>query len=44
MSTIDTRFFLDVRPTTKVAYVFIEELTKSWVSFNHNPLRTITKI
>jgi hypothetical protein len=32
-----TRFVPKVRPTTKVAYVSIEELTKSRGSFNHNP-------
>jgi hypothetical protein len=33
----DTRFVPEVQPITKVAYVSIEELTKSWVSFNPNP-------
>jgi hypothetical protein len=33
----DTRFVLEVRSTTKVVYVSVEELTKSQVSFNHNP-------
>jgi hypothetical protein len=33
----DTRFIPEVWPTTKVAYDSIEELTKSRVSFNHNP-------
>jgi hypothetical protein len=33
----DTRFVPEVLPTTKVAYVSIEVLTKSWVSFNPNP-------
>jgi hypothetical protein len=37
-STIDTRFDLEIWPTTKVAYISIEELTKSQVSFNPNPL------
>jgi hypothetical protein len=37
-STIDTRFVSKVQPTTKVAYASVEELTKSWVSFNPNPL------
>jgi hypothetical protein len=40
----DTRFVLEVPSPTKDAYVSVEELTKSQVSFNHNPLRTITKI
>jgi hypothetical protein len=44
MSTIDTRFVPEVQPPTKDAYVSIEELTKSQVSFNPNPLQTITKI
>jgi hypothetical protein len=43
-STIDTKFVPEVWPTTKVAYVSVEELTKRQVSFNPNPLRTITKI
>jgi hypothetical protein len=38
VSTIDTRFVPKVRPTTKVAYISIEELTKSLVFFNTNPL------
>jgi hypothetical protein len=33
----DTRIIPKDRPTTKVAYVFIEELIKSQVSFNPNP-------
>jgi hypothetical protein len=33
----DTRFILEVRPTTKVAYISVEVLTKSRVSFNPNP-------
>jgi hypothetical protein len=33
----ETRFVPKVRPTTKVAYVSIEELTKIRVSFNPNP-------
>jgi hypothetical protein len=33
----DTRFVPEVLPTTKVAYVSIEVLTKSRVSFNPNP-------
>jgi hypothetical protein len=33
----DTRFVPKVQPTTKVAYIFVEELTKSWVSLNHSP-------
>jgi hypothetical protein len=33
----DTRFILKVQPIIKVAYVSAEELTKSRVSFNHNP-------
>jgi hypothetical protein len=33
----DIRFVSEVRPTTKLAYVSIEELTKSQVSFNPNP-------
>jgi hypothetical protein len=33
----DTRFVLKVWPLTKDAYVSIEELTKSQVSFNPNP-------
>jgi hypothetical protein len=41
---METIFISEVWPTTKVAYVFIEELTKSWVSFNPNPLQTITNI
>jgi hypothetical protein len=32
----DTRFVPEVWPPTKDAYVSIEELTKSRVSFNHN--------
>jgi hypothetical protein len=44
ISTIDTRFVPEVRPTTKAAYVSVEELTKSWISFNPNPLQMITKI
>jgi hypothetical protein len=43
-STIDTIFVPEVRLTTKVAYVSIEELTKSQVSFNSNPLQTINNI
>jgi hypothetical protein len=38
MTTIDTKKFLEVRTTTKVAYVSVEELTKSRVSFNPNSL------
>jgi hypothetical protein len=37
-STIDTRFVPEVQPPTKDAYVSVEELTRSWVSFNPNPL------
>jgi hypothetical protein len=33
----DTRFVSEVQPTTKVEYVSVEVLTKSWVSFNPNP-------
>jgi hypothetical protein len=33
----DTRFIPEVQPPTKDAYISIEELTKSRVSFNHNP-------
>jgi hypothetical protein len=33
----DTRFVPEVLLTTNVAYVSVEELTKSQVSFNHNP-------
>jgi hypothetical protein len=33
----DTRFIPEVQPTTKVAYVFVEVLTKNRVSFNPNP-------
>jgi hypothetical protein len=33
----DTRFVPEVWPTTKVAYVSVEVLTKSQVSFNPNP-------
>jgi hypothetical protein len=33
----DTRFVLEIRLTTKVTYVSIEEPTKGWVSFNPNP-------
>jgi hypothetical protein len=44
-STIDTRFVPEVWPTTKVAYVSVEEQAQTCrVSFNPNPLRTITKI
>jgi hypothetical protein len=43
-STIDTRFVPKVRSTTKVSYASVEELTKSHVSLNPNPLGTITKI
>jgi hypothetical protein len=39
----DTRF-LPVRPPINDAYVSVVELTKSRVSFNPNPLRTIIKI
>jgi hypothetical protein len=38
VTTIDTRFVLEVQPTTKVTYVSIDELTKRRVSFNHNLL------
>jgi hypothetical protein len=40
----DTRFVPEVQPLTKDAYVSVEELTKSQVSFNLNPLQTITKM
>jgi hypothetical protein len=40
----DTRFLSEVRPPTKDVYVSIVGLTKSRVSFNHNPFRTIIKI
>jgi hypothetical protein len=33
----DIRFVSKVRPTTKVAYVSIEHLTKSYISFKPNP-------
>jgi hypothetical protein len=33
----DTRYVPEVQPTTKVAYVSVEELTKSRVSSNPNP-------
>jgi hypothetical protein len=33
----DTRFVPKVQPTTKVACVSVKVLTKSQVSFNHNP-------
>jgi hypothetical protein len=33
----DTRFVPEVWPTTKFAYVSVEVLTKSRVSFNPNP-------
>jgi hypothetical protein len=33
----DTRFVLEVWPPIKDAYIFVEELTKSQVSFNPNP-------
>jgi hypothetical protein len=33
----DTKFVPKVQPTKKVAYVSVEELTKSQVSFNPNP-------
>jgi hypothetical protein len=33
----DTWFVPEVQPTTKVAYAFVEVLTKSRVSFNPNP-------
>jgi hypothetical protein len=33
----DTRFVPKVRPTTNVAYISIEEITKGWVSFNPYP-------
>jgi hypothetical protein len=33
----DTRFIPEVRPTTKVAYISVEELTKSRIFFNPNP-------
>jgi hypothetical protein len=34
---VDTRFVPEVQPATKDAYISVEELTKSRVSFNHNP-------
>jgi hypothetical protein len=34
----DTIFLPEVRAHTKDAYVSVVELTKSWVSFNPNPL------
>jgi hypothetical protein len=39
----DTRFVPQVQPTTKVAYVFIEELTKSRLSFNPNPPKLLPR-
>jgi hypothetical protein len=42
--TQDTRFIPDIRPTTKFSYVSIEVPTKGWVSLDHKPPRTITKI
>jgi hypothetical protein len=33
----DTKFVPEVQPTTKVVYVSVEGLTKSRISFNHNP-------
>jgi hypothetical protein len=33
----DTKFVSVVQPTTNVAYVSVEDLTKDQVSFNHNP-------
>jgi hypothetical protein len=33
----DTRFIPEVRLTTKVTYISVEEPTKGRVSFNHNP-------
>jgi hypothetical protein len=33
----DTRFVSENPPPIKDAYVSVEELTKSWVSFNPNP-------
>jgi hypothetical protein len=33
----DTIFVPEVQPTIKVAYVSVEELTKSQISFNPNP-------
>jgi hypothetical protein len=38
MDTIDTRFVPEVRSPIKDAYISVEELTKSHVSFNPNPL------
>jgi hypothetical protein len=38
ISTIDIKFVPKVRSITKVAYVFIEEVIKSRVSFNSNLL------
>jgi hypothetical protein len=40
----DARFVPKVQLPTKDAYISVEELTKSQVSFNPDPLRTITKI
>jgi hypothetical protein len=40
----DARFIPEVHPPTKDVYVSVEELTKSRIFFNHNPLRMITKI
>jgi hypothetical protein len=42
--TQDTRFISKIRPTTKVAYVSIEVLTKDQVSLDHKPPRMITNI
>jgi hypothetical protein len=39
----DTKFVPEVQPTTKVAYVTVEELTKGQVSFNHNPPKLPSK-
>jgi hypothetical protein len=33
----ETKFVPEVGPTTKVAYIPIEEPTKGRISFNHNP-------
>jgi hypothetical protein len=39
----DTRFVLEVQPTTMVAYVSVEVLTKSRISFNPNPPKLLPR-
>jgi hypothetical protein len=37
-STIDKRYVPEVRPTTNIAYISVEEIIKNQVSFNPNPV------